>query len=156
MHLKFVWVGKTRNEPIRSLIADYLGRLRHMISCEVIEIPDVSKRRALRRESLVAEEGEAIGKLLGERSVVVALDEKGRQFTSVAFAGWFESEQNRGGREVVFVIGGPTGISPEISDRARLVLSLGRMTWTHEMCRALLVEQVYRAFSILRNIPYHK
>jgi 23S rRNA (pseudouridine1915-N3)-methyltransferase len=156
MRVKFVWVGKTKNEPIRSLIADYLGRLRHMISCEVVEVPDVGKRRSLCGESLVAAEGAEIGKLLGERSVLVALDENGKQFTSVGFAGWFEAEQNRGDREIVFVIGGPTGISSEISGRARLLLSLGRMTWTHEMCRVLLLEQVYRALSIVRKIPYHK
>ncbi len=156
MHVKFVWVGKTRNEPIRSLIADYLGRLRHMISCEVIEVPDVARRRSLRKESAVAAQGEEIGRLLGERSTVVVLDENGKQLTSVDFAAWFEAQQNRGEREAVFVIGGPTGVSSELSKRAKLVLSLGRMTWTHEMCRVLLLEQVYRAFAILRNIPYHK
>lgn len=156
MRLKIVWVGKTKNEPIRSLTADYLGRLRHLISCEVIEVPDVGKRRALRGESLLAAEGGAIEKLLGDRSLVVVLDENGRQFRSADFAAWFESEQNRGSCEIVFVIGGPEGISSEISGRAQLKLSLGRMTWTHEMCRVLLLEQVYRAFSILRKIPYHK
>jgi 23S rRNA (pseudouridine1915-N3)-methyltransferase len=156
MHIKFVWVGKTKNEPIRSLTADYLGRLRHLISCEVIEVPDVGKRRALHGETLLTAEGAAIEKLLCDRSLVVVLDENGRQFSSVDFAAWFEAQQNRGGREVFFVIGGPEGISSEISGRAQLKLSLGRMTWTHEMCRVLLLEQVYRALSILRKIPYHK
>lgn len=127
-----------------------------MVSCEVAEVPDVGKRRALRGASLRAAEGTEIEKLLGDRSIVVALDEKGRQFGSAEFASWFESEQNRGSREVVFVIGGPDGISPEISGRAQIGLSLGKMTWTHEMCRVLLLEQVYRAFSILRKVPYHK
>jgi len=156
MQLKFIWVGKTKNEPIRSLTADYLGRLRHLISCEVIEVPDVGKRRALRGKTLLAAEGAEIEKLLGDRSLAVVLDENGRQLRSTDFAAWFESEQNRGRREIVFVIGGPEGISPGVSGRAQLRLSLGRMTWTHEMCRVLLLEQVYRAFSILRKIPYHK
>jgi len=156
MHVKFVWVGKTKNEPIRSLTADYLNRLRHLISCEVIEVPDVGKRRALRGESLLAAEAAEIEGQLEERSLVVLLDENGRQFGSADFAAWFESELNRGSREIVFVIGGPDGISQEISCRAQLKLSLGRMTWTHEMCRVLLLEQVYRAFGILRRIPYHK
>jgi len=156
MHLKFVWVGKTKNEPLRSLIADYLGRLGHFISCEVIEVPDMGKRRALHGEALLTAEGAEIRKVLDDRSLAAVLDENGRQFRSADFAAWFEAEQDRGRREIVFVIGGPEGISSEISGRAQLKLSLGRMTWTHEMCRVLLLEQVYRAFSILRKIPYHK
>ena len=119
-------------------------------------MPDVGKRRALRGEALLAAEGAEIRKALDDRSLAVVLDEHGRQFSSADFAAWFETEQDRGRREIVFVIGGPEGISPEISGRAQLTLSLGRMTWTHEMCRVLLLEQVYRAFSILRKIPYHK
>lgn len=156
MQIKFLWVGKTRNAPIGSLIADYLGRLRHLVPCEVIETRDLSKRRSLRPPELIEAEGEELLRQVPEAGHLVALDETGSQFTSHAFARWLESEQNTGIRTLTFVLGGPEGLSPLISRRAHLVLSMGKMTWTHEMCRVLLLEQIYRALCILRNIPYHK
>jgi 23S rRNA (pseudouridine1915-N3)-methyltransferase len=101
-------------------------------------------------------EGEELARYVPENGRLVALDEAGSQFTSRDFARWFESEHNTGARVITFVIGGPDGLSRTISNRANLVLSLGKMTWTHEMCRVLLLEQIYRALCIMRNIPYHK
>jgi len=101
-------------------------------------------------------EGAEILRLLPENGRTVILEESGTQFSSIEFARWFENEQNRGTREVTFVIGSPDGLSAQVAGRADFKLSLGRMTWTHEMCRALLLEQIYRAFSILRKVPYHK
>jgi 23S rRNA (pseudouridine1915-N3)-methyltransferase len=156
MQIKFIWIGKTKNEPIRTLVADYLTRLRHLCPAEAMELPDLGKRRGLKGGNLLAAEASEIGKVLPERSFDVVLDERGKQFPSADFAGWFDAERNRGTREIVFVIGGPDGLSPEIAERARLTMSLGKMTWTHDMCRVLLLEQVYRAFCILHTIPYHK
>jgi 23S rRNA (pseudouridine1915-N3)-methyltransferase len=156
MQIKILWVGKTKNAPIGSLISDYLGRIRHLVPCEIIETRDLSKRRSLRAAELVAAEGEELIRHLPESGYLVALDESGTQFTSQDFARWLQSEQNSGVRTLTFVLGGPEGLSPMISNRARLVLSMGKMTWTHEMCRALLLEQIYRALCIVRNIPYHR
>ncbi len=124
--------------------------------CEVIETRDLSKRRSLGAAELIAAEGEELAKHVPENGRVVALDETGSQFTSRDFARWLESEQNGGVRGIAFVIGGPEGLSQRITKRANLTLSLGKMTYTHEMCRVLLLEQVYRALCIMRNIPYHK
>ena len=156
MQIRLLWIGKAKNSPIRYLLMDYLERIRHMVACEVIEVRDDSKRRSLRKAGLVADEGIRLARHVPEHGRLVVLDEKGKQFTSPDFARWFESEQSRGSRLITFVIGGPEGLSPTISDRASLALSLGKMTWTHEMCRVLLLEQVYRALCILRKIPYHK
>jgi 23S rRNA (pseudouridine1915-N3)-methyltransferase len=156
MHIQFIWVGKTRSSPIRSLSEDYLERLRHLVSCEVVEVRDVAKRRAVRDGEAITAEGAEIARFLPEHCRLVVLDERGLLVTSAEFARWFQSEQNRGTREIAFVIGGPEGISPAVSEKAHLALSLGKMTWTHEMSRALLLEQVYRAHCILRRIPYHK
>jgi 23S rRNA (pseudouridine1915-N3)-methyltransferase len=156
MHIKFIWIGKTKNEPIRTLVADYLERLRHLCPSEVVEIPDLGKRRGLRGGNLLVAEASEIRKSLPEKNLGVVLDERGKQFSSVEFAGWFDAERNRGTRDIVFIIGGPDGLSPDIAEGARLKMSLGRMTWTHEMCRVLLLEQVYRAFCILHKIPYHR
>jgi 23S rRNA (pseudouridine1915-N3)-methyltransferase len=155
MHLRIIWVGKTRNSSIQALIADYLERLRHLTSCEIIETRDFSKGKDPGGARRLAAEAVEIKRNLGAGRVV-ALDENGAQFTSGDFARWFEKELNQGTRELAFVLGGPLGMSPELGEHAHLQLSLGRMTWTHEMCRVLLLEQLYRAFSILRNIPYHK
>lgn len=156
MHIRILWVGKTKNPSIKSLISDYLERIRHLIPCEIVEIRDRSKGRSLGAAQLIAAEGEEIAKNLPHAGKIVALDETGLQYTSEKFARWLESEQNAGTKTVSFVIGGPEGLSPSIARGAQMVLSMGTMTWTHEMCRALLLEQVYRALCIMRNIPYHR
>lgn len=156
MQIKFLWVGKTKNSSMRSLVSDYLERIRHLVPCEVIETRELAKRRSLSVAELVAEEGKELARHIPESGRVVVLDETGKQFTSEAFAGWLAAEQNTGARVLTFVIGGPEGLNPMISGRANLILSMGKMTWTHEMCRVLLLEQVYRALCILRNIPYHR
>ncbi|MGD0098871.1 MAG: 23S rRNA (pseudouridine(1915)-N(3))-methyltransferase RlmH [Acidobacteriota bacterium] len=156
MRIKFLWVGKTKNASVQSLISDYLGRVRHFVPCEVIETRDLSKRRSLPSAELIECEGKELARHVLESGRLVALDEKGIQFSSQAFADWLESEQNKGIRTIAFVIGGPEGLSDMISKRAHLILSMGKMTWPHEMCRVLLLEQVYRALCILRNIPYHR
>ncbi len=156
MHIKIIWVGKTRNLPIRTLSADYLERIRRLVACDVLETRDISKARGLRGADLLRAEGIEILRLLPEDGRTVILAESGTQLTSIEFARWFENEQNHGTREVTFVIGSPEGLSAQVAGRAHLKLSLGKMTWTHEMCRTLLLEQIYRAYSILRKVPYHK
>jgi len=156
MHIKFLWVGKTKNSAIRSLVADYQQRIQRLVPCEVIEARDVSKGRSIRPAEAMAAEAQELARHLPESGRLTALEETGTQFTSPGFARWLQSEQNTGARVITFVIGGPDGLDSVISGRAHFVLSLGKMTWTHEMCRVLLLEQTYRALCIMRNIPYHK
>jgi 23S rRNA (pseudouridine1915-N3)-methyltransferase len=156
MRIKFLWLGKTKSPSIRSLLSDYEDRTQHLVTCEILEGRDLSKARQLREVDRIAAEGDELMRFISGTPRLVALDERGREFSSAEFARWFENEQNRGTKEIVFIIGGADGLSPEISRKADMILSLGRMTWTHDMCRVLLLEQVYRAFSILKNIPYHK
>lgn len=156
MRLRFLWIGKTKNSYIRGLTADYLDRIRHMVPCEVIEARDLSKKKSLKSAALVEGEAEEFARHLPASGAVVALDESGTQMSSAGFSEWLESELNSGRRSISFVIGGVEGLSSKITERAHVVLSIGKMTWTHEMCRALLMEQVYRALCILRGIPYHK
>jgi len=156
MRLRFLWIGKTKNAAILDLVADYERRIRHFVPCDVIEARDPSRKRSRSAAMLVSEEAQELSKHLSAAGRVVALDERGRQFSSEAFSAWMESEMNRGSRFVTFVIGGAEGLSPEIVRDADMVLSMGKMTWTHEMCRVLLLEQVYRALCILRGVPYHR
>jgi 23S rRNA (pseudouridine1915-N3)-methyltransferase len=127
-----------------------------MIPIEIVEVRDLSKRRGLKGRALLAAEGAAITRALAHGCCSVVLDERGTQFSSPEFSRWLEARQARGIREIAFIVGGPEGIDRTLSEQAHLRLSLGKMTWTHEMARLLLLEQVYRALSISRNIPYHK
>ncbi len=127
-----------------------------MVPCEVIEARDPRRGRNLDAGKMVEAEAEELSKYLPKQDRIVVLDAKGTQYTSSEFAQWLESEQYQGGHSLTFVIGGPDGLSPMIFARADIILSLGKMTWTHEMCRVLVMEQVYRALCILRGIPYHK
>ncbi len=156
MRIKVCWVGKTQNAPIRSLAADYLGRLSHLTPIEIVEVTDLSRRRGLRGAVLLAAQAAEIMRILPPDCRTIVLDEHGTQFSSREFASWFEMAQVQGTREMAFILGGPDGIDGAVADRAHLKLSLGKMTWTHEMARVLLLEQIYRALSILRNIPYQK
>jgi 23S rRNA (pseudouridine1915-N3)-methyltransferase len=133
-----------------------MERIRRLASCEVVETRDAFRNRSRRAAELIADEGEELARHLPKHGRLVVLDEKGIQFSSADFARWLDSEHNRGTRSISFIIGGPNGLSPMISKRADVMVSLGKMTWTHEMCRVLLLEQVYRALCIMRNIPYHK
>jgi 23S rRNA (pseudouridine1915-N3)-methyltransferase len=156
MNMKFIWVGKTKNSSIKSLLSDYQERISHWAHCEIIEARDLSREKSLSAAKLVEKEADELARHIPERGRLVALDETGTQFTSGGFARWLEFEQNNGAQVITFVIGGPEGLSGKISDKAHLVLSMGKMTWTHDMCRVLLLEQVYRALCIIHRIPYHK
>ncbi len=156
MRIKVCWLGKTQNTHIKSLTMDYLGRLNHLHPIEIVEVPDLSRRRRLQGAVLRAAEAAELESALSRDCRKVVLDERGTQFSSQEFARWLEAEQVHGVRELGFIIGGPEGFDRAFSERAHLLLSLGKMTWTHEMTRVLLLEQLYRALSILRNIPYHK
>jgi len=156
MRITVCWVGKTQNAHLRSLLTEYLGRLHHLATIGVAEIPDLAKRRGLRGAALLTAERAEIERVLPQGCQKVVLDERGRQFSSTEFARWLELEQIRGAKETAFIIGGPEGVDSVLSTQAHMRLSLGKMTWTHEIARVLLLEQLYRALSILRNIPYHK
>jgi len=156
MRLRICWIGKTRNAQIDALTGDYLARVRHLVPCEIAEARDPARGGDLKGDERRAAEAKQLLKLAEGSNRIVVLDERGRQFSSPELARWFEAEQNRGTREITFVIGGAEGISSAVAERAHFSLSLGRMTWTHEICRMLLLEQIYRAFGILKHIPYHK
>jgi 23S rRNA (pseudouridine1915-N3)-methyltransferase len=156
MLIKLVWIGKTRDERIRALAGEYMERLRQFVNCETVEVRDVARTKRLDASARLAAEAVEISKTLPARARWVSLDERGRPLSSRELAGWIEAEERRGTREIAFVIGGPEGLSEQVLNQSHLRLSLGPMTWTHEMCRVLLAEQLYRAYCILRNHPYHR
>jgi 23S rRNA (pseudouridine1915-N3)-methyltransferase len=153
MRLRLIWVGKTRNEHLRALVEDYLGRLGRFARCEVTELRESSARTE--REG-IEDEGRRIIGALREDALLVLLDVMGSEWSSFELAGAIEKWQLNGKREVAFVIGGHNGVSKEVIERASFRWSLSRLTLTHEMARIVLTEQLYRAYTIIHGLPYQK
>ena len=153
MKLRFVWIGKTRRAPVRELVEEYVGRLRHFAPVEITELRDRGEGGARR---IIEREGEDILARLGDAGFVVVLDERGREMDSFKLAEFVEQHRAGGTKQMTFVIGGHQGLAEAVRRRAGLVLALSRMTLTHEMARVLLTEQVYRAFTIIHDLPYQK
>ena len=150
MNFRFIWVGKTRNDHCLALQNEYLKRLRHFVKCEITEIKDAAGPDAK------VIEGKRILEKLNHSSFVCLLDVKGRSLSSQELAGEVEKWQNGAIKEVTFVIGGADGVSDEVAVRADSTISLSFLTFTHEMARVVLVEQLYRAYTIIRGFPYQK
>jgi 23S rRNA (pseudouridine1915-N3)-methyltransferase len=150
MRFRFVWIGKTRDKNWRALQEEYLGRLSHFVKYEITEIRDSSAHEGLEAES------KRILENVNQSNFVCLLDVKGRESSSHELAGTIEKWQNRGLKEIAFVIGGASGVSVEVVEKADYSLSLSRLTLTHEMARVVLIEQLYRGFTIIKGFPYQK
>jgi 23S rRNA (pseudouridine1915-N3)-methyltransferase len=150
MKFRFVWVGKTKNKNWRALQAEYLQRLSHFVKCEIAEIKDSAAHEGAEVES------KRILEKVNQSNFVCLLDVKGRSTSSHELAEKIENWQNRGLKEIAFVIGGAEGVSFEVVEKADFSLSLSLLTFTHEMVRVVLLEQLYRAFTIIKRFPYQK
>ncbi len=146
MRFRFVWVGRAKDARWRALQDEYLKRLSHFVRTEVVEIRDADRET----------EGKLILEKLNQTQFVCILDVSGRSVSSVELAGVVENWMNRGVREVCFVVGGADGLSSSVVERADNGLSLSFLTFTHEMARVVMLEQLYRAFTIIRGFPYQK
>jgi|SRR5687768_10896387 len=150
MKFRFIWIGKTKDKYWKALQEEYLKRLSHFARCEVSEIRDSAPHETKEIE------GKRILNLLNPKNFVCLLDVSGRQMGSTDLAREIEKWQLRGTKEVTFLIGGADGVSAEISEIADFRLSLSFMTFTHDMARVILLEQLYRAFTIINGFPYQK
>lgn len=137
------------------LIDDYTKRLIHYIKFEFDVIPDLKKVKHLTEAQQKQKEGELILSKISTTDVLILLDENGKQYDSVAFSSYLQKHMNSGIKQLVFVIGGPYGFSEEVYAKAQGKISLSKMTFSHQMVRLFIVEQLYRGFTILRNEPYH-
>ena len=150
MKFRFVWVGKTKDKNWKALQDEYLKRLSHFVKCEIMEIRDSAPHEG------PGIEGKRILEVLNPKTLAVLLDVGGKGLTSHQFAGLIEKWQLGGAKEVAFIIGGAYGVSEEIRGKADNVLSLSFLTFTHEMARVVLLEQLYRGYSIINGFPYQK
>ena len=154
MKITLLVVGKTTDARIASLMDDYRQRLTHYVPFEVVVVPDLKNAKAMSEEQIKTAEGEAILARLTSSQEVVLLDEHGKEFRSVEYAEWIQKKMSSG-RDLCLIIGGPYGFSKAVYDRADGKVSFSQMTFSHQMIRIMVIEQIYRAMTILRGEPYH-
>ena len=155
MKITLLTVGKTDKDWVRQGMNIYMSRLKHYIPFNVVEIPELKNVSALTKDQIKTREGELILKSLRPTDDVILMDERGKQYSSVEFAKILQDKISYIGKDIVFVIGGAYGFSQAVYERADSKISLSRMTFSHQMVRAIFVEQIYRAFTIMRGEPYH-
>ncbi len=155
MKLSLLVVGKTNRKEIETLISDYVQRLGHYLPFELMVLPDVRRSSKTSELKQKEAEGQLILKQTQARDRLILFDEKGKSYTSEGFSSFIEERMLAGEQRLVFVIGGPYGFSDEVYQRADGLVSLSKMTFSHQMVRLFAVEQFYRAMTILRGEPYH-
>jgi len=155
MKIKLLAIGKTDDKNLQTLIEVYQNRLKHYINFELEVIPDIKNIKNLSESEQKEKEGELILKKLTPTAILILLDEKGKEYRSVDFSNYLQKKMNSGVKQLVFVIGGPYGFSEAIYKKSTGKISLSKMTFSHQMIRLFVVEQIYRAFTILKNEPYH-
>ncbi len=155
MKIRLISIGKTDETAVQSLIEKYEERLKHYAVFQLDIIPDIKNRKNLSIEQQKNAEGKLILQKLSKSGLIILLDEKGKQFTSVGFANEFQKIFNSGRKQVDFIIGGPYGFSKEVYDFANRKIALSTMTFSHQMVRVFFMEQIYRAMTIIKNENYH-
>ena len=155
MKILLIVIGKTDQKWLVDGIGQYAERLTHFAQFEMQVIPDIKNTKNMDFQTQKIREGEFILNLLQPSDDVWLLDDKGREMTSPEMARWLEKRMAQSTKRLVFIIGGPYGFSQDVYNRVPGKMSLSKMTFSHQMVRLIFVEQLYRAFSILNNLPYH-
>lgn len=155
MKIKLLAIGKTDDKNLNALIETYQGRLKHYVKFELEIIPDIKNVKNLSQKQQKEKEGELILGKLQATDQLILLDEKGKDFRSLEFSQYLQKKMNSGIKQLVFVIGGPYGFSETVYKKSMGKVSFSKMTFSHQMIRLFVVEQIYRGFTILKNEPYH-
>ncbi len=155
MNIELIVVGKTDMKEVEALVTMYTKRLNHYVRFAITTIADVRNTKKLSEAEQKRLEGEAILKLITDSDHLMLLDEHGAEYRSIEFADMIQRRMLSGTKRLVFVIGGPYGFSDAVYQRSNSKLSLSKMTFSHQIVRAIFTEQLYRAFTILKNEPYH-
>jgi 23S rRNA (pseudouridine1915-N3)-methyltransferase len=153
MKINILALGKSKQSFIENGLQEYLKRLSKYVQISFIELPDIKLTKSNTIKIVKNKEAEILLRNINERDFVIALDENGKQFSSIDFAKYLEELKTK--PNLVFIIGGVYGLSNEVVERANLVLSFSKFTFTHQMIRLLLIEQIYRSFTILEGKKYH-
>ena len=155
MNIRLLTIGKTDNKSLQTLIDDYTKRLSFYVKFDLEIIPDIKNVKNLSEAQQKEKEGELILSKITPTDHLILLDENGKTFSSVGFSDFLQKKMNAGTKTLVFVIGGPYGFSETVYQKAQGKVSLSEMTFSHQMVRLFVIEQIYRGFTILRNEPYH-
>lgn len=155
MTIKLLAIGKTDNKQLQQLISEYENRLKHYVKFELEVIADIKNVKNLSERQQKEKEGEQLLKKLVNTDVLILLDENGKQHSSIDFANYLQKKMNSGIKQLIFAIGGPYGFSDAVYTKSQGMISLSKMTFSHQMVRLFVVEQIYRACTILKNEPYH-
>jgi 23S rRNA (pseudouridine1915-N3)-methyltransferase len=155
MKITFITVGKTEDAYLKDGIEKYVKRLKHYTKLELAEIPELKNTKALTEDQQKTKEAELILKKVTPQDHLILLDEAGQEFSSVQFANYLNKRAISSVASLVFVVGGPYGFDQSVYQRANDKISLSRMTFSHQMVRLFFVEQLYRAFTIIKGEPYH-
>ena len=155
MNIELIVVGKTDMKEVEALVTMYTNRINHYVKFAITTLADVRNTRKLSEAEQKRLEGEQILKLINDSDHLMLLDEHGAELRSIEFADMLQRRMSAGTKRLVFVIGGPYGFSEEVYARANHKISLSPMTFSHQIVRAIFAEQIYRAFTILGNEPYH-
>ncbi len=154
MKTLLILIGKTNDKHFAAGISEYVQRINHYMPFETITIPELKNTKNITENQQKQAEGELIAKYLQPTDCVVLMDEHGKEYRSMEFARWLTQKQNTV-RRLVFIIGGPYGFSQQVYDRADDMVSLSKMTFSHQMVRLIFTEQLYRACTIIKGEPYH-
>jgi len=155
MKITLLTVGKTTNSHLIKLQEEYQNRLKYYITFDLVVIPELKNTKSLSITEQIEKEADLILKQIELNDKVVLLDEKGKQFTSVGFSEYIAKKIMASHKRMIFVVGGPYGFSERVYQRANNKISLSTMTFSHQMIRLIFIEQLYRAFTILKGEPYH-
>ncbi len=155
MNITILMIGNTSDAFVQNGYDIFIKRLRHYIKVKEVVIPDLKDRKHLNADQIKEKEAAMILEKTSLSNFIVLLDEHGKEFSSVEFAGFLQKTMNTGTRELCFIVGGAFGVAESIKQKADITLSLSRMTFTHQMIRLIFTEQLYRAMTILKNEPYH-
>jgi 23S rRNA (pseudouridine1915-N3)-methyltransferase len=155
MKIKLIAIGKTHKSFLEEGELEYLKRINKYVAIEKIEIPDIKNAKKLTQQQIKEQEGKLLLSKIEPHSLIVLLDEKGKEYTSMKFSNWLQDKMNRGFKNIIFLIGGAYGFSDDVYKAANEKIALSKMTFSHQMIRMLFTEQIYRAFTILNNEPYH-
>ena len=155
MNIRLIAIGKTDNKNLQSLIEEYTKRLSFYVKFDLEVIPDIKNVKNLSEAQQKEKEGELILAKINTTDHLIVLDENGKTFNSIGFSDYLQKKMNTGIKTLVFVIGGPYGFRQNVYQKAHGKVSLSEMTFSHQMVRLFIIEQIYRGFTILRNEPYH-
>lgn len=155
MKITVLMTGKTTVKPVAELILEYANRLKHYIATEIVVVPDLKNTKNMTEALQKEKEGELILKYIEKGDEVYLLDEHGKMPGSAEFAALIEKKNTEALKRMVFVVGGAYGFSDAVYGRADGMISLSKMTFPHQLVRALFMEQLYRAMTIIRGEPYH-